>query len=714
MAEKRVIEIQVKSEQANKAINDLTKSNTDLTASFEDIYGEMQPLSGRMGELEDRLYELALAGKQNTQEYKDLQTEVSKFKRVIAETDASVDGAAATMSQKLGGALGGIASAFELGQGAMISFGVSSQEVEEALLKVQSAMAISQGFQGIKEAIPSFKALGTTATNVFNNMSKASKAFAITGIGLLITAVAALVANWDSIAKKLGLVNEKQDALNSTMDAYREGAKQAIQQTTEVANSFELARQGVISKEEALFVYNETLGDSFGKAKNLNEAEALYAKKTDAYIKATALRAQAQALFAKAAEEQVKALTASLDDQRSFAEKSVNIFEAGVAAFVDYSTAGLTNLSEKADKKTEQTFQNAQKRVKKESETRSKQINDLAADLLKEAELVEKKNEIVSENEKKTQDYIKEQKSKALELAKAAWEQEKALGEKRIALGQKIVEDLIKLEEHRKEKEAKIIQSNYGTKEELAKRDAEFIKKLKEEEFKDAQGYLEAELIANENNFQAKRDLLELQRQEELANKELTEGEITAIEAKYAKQRDEISKQEQDLKIQAVQNTLATIGNLAQLFAGESEAQQKKAFEIQKAVGIAQTTIDTYKSATAAYSSLAGIPVVGPALGIAAAAAAVTAGLLNVKQIASQQFEGGGAVGGGGNPYAGAGGGDATSSVISPNFNIVGNAQATNPLAGLGGQPIQAYVVSGEVTTAQSLDRNRINYATFG
>jgi uncharacterized coiled-coil protein SlyX len=118
MAEKRVIELEVKLGASKKAIDDLTKSTTDLSASFEDVYGEMQPLSGRMGELEDRLYELALAGKQNTQEYKDLQTEVAKFKKVIAETDASVDSASGTMSQKLGGALGGITSAFELGQGA--------------------------------------------------------------------------------------------------------------------------------------------------------------------------------------------------------------------------------------------------------------------------------------------------------------------------------------------------------------------------------------------------------------------------------------------------------------------------------------------------------------------------------------------------------------------------------------------------------------------
>ena len=677
MAEKRVIELEVKDNVPN------------LKQQYKEAVKEVQKLVQVYGETSQQVAEAAKRAAELKDQIEDTNDAIAAFKG---------EGTYAAF----GKAISSVASGFSAVEGAIGLVGVESEALQETLLRVQSAMALAQGLEGLEDAGRAFKQVGAIATNAFNNMSKASKAFAVTGIGLLITAVAALVANWDSVAKKLGLVNEKQDALNSTMDAYREGAKQAIQQTTEVANSFELARQGVISKEEALFVYNETLGDSFGKAKNLNEAEALYAKKTDAYIKATALRAQAQALFAKAADEQVKALTANMDDQTGILDKA----QAGLTSYFFGVKAGGEQLIKSQKEAT--------KEVEKTSNRKSKALNDLAADLLKEAELVEKKNGIVSENEKKTQDYIKEQKSKALEAAKAAWEQEKALGEKRIALGQKIVEDLIKLEEHRKEKEAKIIQSNYGTKEELAKRDAEFIKKLKEEEFKDAQGYLEAELIANENNFQAKRDLLELQRQEELANKELTEGEITAIEAKYAKQRDEISKQEQDLKIQAVQNTLATIGNLAQLFAGESEAQQKKAFEIQKAVGIAQTTIDTYKSATAAYSSLAGIPVVGPALGIAAAAAAVTAGLLNVKQIASQQFEGGGAVGGGGNPYAGAGGGGATSSVISPNFNIVGNAQATNPLAGLGGQPIQAYVVSGEVTTAQSLDRNRINYATFG
>jgi hypothetical protein len=51
-----------------------------------------------------------------------------------------------TIAQNLGGALGGVTSAFELGAGAMGAMGVESEKVEEALLKVQSASAIASRF----------------------------------------------------------------------------------------------------------------------------------------------------------------------------------------------------------------------------------------------------------------------------------------------------------------------------------------------------------------------------------------------------------------------------------------------------------------------------------------------------------------------------------------------------------------------------------------
>ena len=152
---------------------DLRKSNTDLGASFEDIAGEVQPLTGRMGEMEDRLYELALAGKENTKEFQDLTAEVGKFRRVQQEVDLTTDAAAQTMNQKLGGALQGATSGFAAVQGAMGLFGTESQAVEKALLKVQSAMALSEGIKGLREGAKNFKAL-SKATEKQSLVQKAS------------------------------------------------------------------------------------------------------------------------------------------------------------------------------------------------------------------------------------------------------------------------------------------------------------------------------------------------------------------------------------------------------------------------------------------------------------------------------------------------------------------------------------------------------------
>ncbi len=72
---------------------------------------------------------------------------------------------------------------------------------------------------------------------------------------------------------------------------------------------------------------------------------------------------------------------------------------------------------------------------------------------------------------------------------------------------------------------------------------------------------------------------------------------------------------------------------LAQGFAGNIAVIFGKNTAIGKAAAIAETAINTYRGATAAYASLAGVPVVGPVLGAAAAAAAVVSGLVNVKKI---------------------------------------------------------------------------------
>jgi len=118
------------------------------------------------------------------------------------------------------------------------------------------------------------------------------------------------------------------------------------------------------------------------------------------------------------------------------------------------------------------------------------------------------------------------------------------------------------------------------------------------------------------------RARLEIQRKDEIANAEKNGADINIINAKYAAAQRKIDEAEQTAKL-GLYSDFA--GNLATIF-GEQSA-------IGKAAAVAQTTIATYTAAMEAYKSLAGVPVVGPALGIAAAAAATAAGIATVKKI---------------------------------------------------------------------------------
>jgi hypothetical protein len=104
----------------------------------------------------------------------------------------------------LGGAVQGAVSGFSALQGAMGLFGDESKEVEKMLLKVQSAMALQQGLSGIAGSIDSFKMLaGVIKTQVVAAFTTLKGAMMATGIGLITSAVAFLVTNFDKVKEKL-------------------------------------------------------------------------------------------------------------------------------------------------------------------------------------------------------------------------------------------------------------------------------------------------------------------------------------------------------------------------------------------------------------------------------------------------------------------------------------------------------------------------------
>jgi hypothetical protein len=224
----------------------------------------------------------------------------------------------------------------------------------------------------------------------------------------------------------------------------------------------------------------------------------------------------------------------------------------------------------------------------------------------------------------------------------------------------------------------------------------------------------ELEVANNEQDFDAKIEVLNAQKDIQLANVNLTSEERLLIEKNTANEIAKIERQVTDLKVQGVKNGLTTIANLAELFAGKSKKSQEKAFKVQQAAAIGSAIIDTYQSATAAYKSLSGIPIVGPVLGGIAAAAAVTAGLLNVKKIKEQKFDSGSGGGGGGGsstPPSLSGGNLPTPSEPTPNQptpspQLLGFGDTGQNNLGTPTSTVRAVVLESDITNAQIRVKN--------
>jgi len=111
----------------------------------------------------------------------------------------------------LGGALQGVTAGFSAYSGLMGVLGVQSKETEKLLLKVQSAMALQQGISGIKGAMDSFGLLGKSALAALKSIRTG---IALTGIGVLLIALGAIVAYWDDIKEFVSGVSSEQKRLN--------------------------------------------------------------------------------------------------------------------------------------------------------------------------------------------------------------------------------------------------------------------------------------------------------------------------------------------------------------------------------------------------------------------------------------------------------------------------------------------------------------------
>ena len=532
-----------------------------------------------------------------------------------------------------GSALQGVAGGFSAVQGAMGLVGVESSAVEATLLKVQSAMALSQGINSVMAAKDSFTnlaavigktALGQkllTAAQVAGavTMRVLNAVMAANPIFLIIAAITALVGAFAYFTSSTETATAANDKLNASLK----------------------------NQEDLLNINNENLK--------------------------------------KSGERRLKLLQAQGAGEQEIHDQTIKNLK-------NEEKARLSNLDFVKTKISEKRQILARAYEEEDEELIKSTVEEINQARAKYYELIRLKrdntNNLLVEEEsysKKLRDKKAAQDKKELDEAKAAQQEAnkkaKERRDKRIAEAKEAAK--IAAEEKRKQDE------------EDAKNEEAFLLSAKDrnKNFTDTirQNNIEADNIRKKAASDYV-DYIKLQNEKELENE---------------RAKEEAKKQLRANQLQGTLDTLNALANLSELFAGKSKAQQERAFKIQKAVNIATAVIDTYKAANAA---LASAP---PPFSFIAMGAAITAGLVNVKKIASQKFEGGAASSGGGG-FSGGGSspsGMNGSTVITPNFNIVGN-NGQNQLGQLG-SPIQAYVVSSDMTSQQQLDRNRLRNATF-
>ena len=728
MAKKIVREIVIDA-QTKQAIKNMDKLGKTFEEVFEGANKGIKPLTTQIGELEDAMYALAAAGQSNSQEFKDLQTKVGNYKKVIIDTDLAIDAMAGTTAQNLGGAIEGVSGAFAIGTGVMGTFGVESEAVEEMLLRVQSAMAITQGINSVREGIKAFSGLkaaimaSTVVQRILNVV------MTMNPIGLIVAGIGALIAGVMLLAQP---IIDLYNWFVGTDDA----AEKAAATTHELAKAQEEVNRELdraISKLEKLRNEQQTAHDQRirqlklegASIKEITDAEEQKAKdnlkNTQDQIKETEKAVAKQTVIEQKAFDH---------KQKLFKE---NMFsEEAAAAMVEANKAfnALRINKEKLKKLKSQEIDHQQdltqvtqdgqaerlakwkayqaKKLQAEADrlAAARAIEDAEQNLKEENRETELENIRIA-NRRKIEDIKNNKKLEASEIKELERLALEELGKQELEINAKY--DAIKDEKEQAENQKRI--DKIDAQHQL---EVELIKDNQEKELQLLIESYDAKFAIAEGNAE-----LEKQLTEQLG------ADIEAINQKYNEQEIANNKEKEDKKQADREAALGGVGNalsaLSGLSAALTEAElaragddeekkeriRKKAFERDKKLQLASAIVTGIQSVMGAYNSNIGIPVVGPVLAPIMAAVTALTVAANIAKIKATKYQSQTAS----TPDTG-GGGQAS----VPTFNVVG-ASSENQLAQTLGeqqqQPVQAFVVAGDVTTAQSLERDKIESASL-
>jgi hypothetical protein len=252
----------------NSAIQEIEKNSIDLKVDTKST----ESLRTQMRKAQQEVAELSLKFGATSKAAVEAAKRASELKDRIADAKALTDAFNPDAKFKaLSGSLQGVVGGFTAVQGAIGAFGTKSEEVEQALLKVNSAMALSQGLQSVGESVDSFKNLGTvikstTAFQFLYNAATATATAVQTAFGVATTATstgfkvlrgAIMATGIGALVVGLGLVISNFDAISSwisksPLGGFASSVGNLVQKFTDLV--------GITSESERQFSAMEKMG----------------------------------------------------------------------------------------------------------------------------------------------------------------------------------------------------------------------------------------------------------------------------------------------------------------------------------------------------------------------------------------------------------------------------------------------------------------------
>ena len=586
------------------------KVTTDTTQTQRAFANAQQELE----ETRKALVDLALAGKQGTAEFKQMELRAGQLQDAIGDVNRRVTNLAndTPKLQILGEAATAVAGGFAVAQGAVALFGDENEDVQKAIMKTQGAMSLLNGVQSVANSLNKDSALAmklnAVATNAYNLAVGASTgalklfrlALVSTGIGAAVVAVGLLVANFDKVTK---------------------------------------AVTDFVSGSPALTKVLKFIGDTFT---SIGESLGFVEDKTTKNLRTQIEAAEKQKRLLEAQGKDTEAVERSILkmklDVAKRTKEGVNEAQEEITIFEAEQTAKREEIAKEA--------------AKKRAEIEKAAIEKSKSERLKAAEDQKAFDQMVKDSED-------ERVTKARE---AAQELDKINNDIRRS----------KLTDYQREREDFLLQ------------------RQKMLELMRASGVSEIELQLFASNTARMMQQMDAAKDIEILNA----TEKTKFENR------------QQFMVKTGEMTMQALGALTSLYTaslGQSEKDQKRAFEANKKFSIAQALISTFLAVNNALTA-GGNPIkLATGAQFVEAGIALAAGLANVIKIRKTTFQSTSAPSSSSvsAPAAGGGGGQLPPAAFNPNVTNTNGTGQPNPM-GQGQQPLRAYVVDRDIENASS------------